>query len=130
MDFSIAYNGNDIIAVNLTTDPQQRVELMYDKVISVEFSYSAHWIPTSIPYIDRMSMHSKSAIGEQAIEIHWLSIINSFVLVILLTAFLAVILMRILKKDFARYMELEDEVTSTHSQSIMCTCVPVPIRDC
>ena len=42
-------------------------------------------------------------------EIHWLSIINSFVLVLLLTALLRIILMRVLKNDFSRYMELDDE---------------------
>ena len=36
-------------------------------------------------------------------------IINSFVLVLLLTAFLTIILMRVLKNDFTRYMELDDE---------------------
>lgn len=46
-------------------------------------------------------------------QIHWLSIINSFVLVLLLTAFLAVILMRVLKNDFSRYMEM-DEVSQHH----------------
>lgn len=34
LDFSIAYNGNSIIAVNLTTDPQQRVELEFGKDVS------------------------------------------------------------------------------------------------
>jgi hypothetical protein len=36
------------------------------------------------------------------LEIHWLSVINSLVLVILLTAFLAVILLRIVKNDFTQ----------------------------
>lgn len=31
LDFSIAYNGNNVIAVNLTTDPQQRQELEFGK---------------------------------------------------------------------------------------------------
>lgn len=31
LDFSIAYNGNNVIAVNLTTDPQQRLELEFGK---------------------------------------------------------------------------------------------------
>jgi sensor histidine kinase regulating citrate/malate metabolism len=48
-------------------------------------------------------------------QIHWLSIINSFVLVLLLTAFLAVILMRVLKNDFSRYMEM-DEVSKAARQ--------------
>jgi transmembrane 9 superfamily protein 1 len=47
--------------------------------------------------------------GDQSIEIHWLSIINSSVLVVLLTVFLAIILVKILKKDFARYLELDEE---------------------
>jgi 4-hydroxybenzoate polyprenyltransferase len=42
-------------------------------------------------------------------EIHWLSIINSCVLVTLLMAFLAIIFMRILKNDFARYMDIEED---------------------
>ena len=34
LDFSLAYNGNNVIAVNLTTDPQQRVELEFGKDVS------------------------------------------------------------------------------------------------
>jgi hypothetical protein len=34
LDFSIAYNKDHVIAVNLTTDPQQRVELEYGKDVS------------------------------------------------------------------------------------------------
>jgi len=36
------------------------------------------------------------------LEIHWLSIINILILVVLLTAFLAMILLRIVKNDFSR----------------------------
>lgn len=43
------------------------------------------------------------------LEIHWLSIINSFVLVLLLTGFLAIILLRILRSDFARYARDDEE---------------------
>lgn len=75
----------------------------------MEFSFSVHWVPTAVGFVDRLSLHAKSSVGDESIEIHWLSIINSFVLVILLTAFLAMILMRALHKDFARYMELDDE---------------------
>ena len=31
LDFSIAYNGNNVIAVNLTTDPREKVELEFGK---------------------------------------------------------------------------------------------------
>ncbi len=43
------------------------------------------------------------------LEIHWLSIMNSCVLVLLLTGFLAIIIMRILKSDYQRYARSEDE---------------------
>ena len=36
-------------------------------------------------------------------QIHWFSIVNSCVTVLLLTGFLATILMRVLKNDFVKY---------------------------
>lgn len=79
----------------------------------MEFSFSAHWVPTAVSYEDRLSLHSKHSLGDENIEIHWINIINSFVLVIMLTSFLAVVLMRALHKDFARYMELDEEEDTT-----------------
>lgn len=55
-----------------------------------------------------MKRYADSTFLPTTFEIHWLSIINSFVLVMLLTAFLAIILMRILKKDFSKYMEVDE----------------------
>lgn len=43
------------------------------------------------------------------LQIHWFSIINSCVTVLLLTGFLATILMRVLKNDFVKYSR-DDEV--------------------
>lgn len=63
--------------------------------------------------------------GARLQQIHWLSIINSFVLVLLLTAFLAVILMRVLKNDFSRYMEM-DEVRTPHCQSTQSSMRSAP----
>ena len=37
------------------------------------------------------------------VQIHWFSIINSCVTVLLLTGFLATILMRVLKNDFVKF---------------------------
>ena len=41
-------------------------------------------------------------------QIHWFSIINSCVTVLLLTGFLATILMRVLKNDFIKYTRDDD----------------------
>lgn len=109
LDFNIAWNGANIVSTNLTTDPDQRVELRYDTPTDVEFSYSVRWVHTPIKWENRVAHHSKSAISDQAVDIHWLSIVNSVVLVILLTTFLSILLMRVLKKDFARYMDVDEE---------------------
>ena len=44
-----------------------------------------------------------------SLQIHWFSIINSCVTVLLLTGFLATILMRVLKKDFVKYTRDDEQ---------------------
>ena len=69
-----------------------------------------------VPYCRVLSQHCREAharyarvcpacIDESAspMQIHWFSIINSCVTVLLLTGFLATILMRVLKNDFIKY---------------------------
>lgn len=76
----------------------------------VQFSYSVEWYEEpNLEWKDRMSRYAESRFLPSSFEIHWLSIINSFVLVLLLTAFLTIILLRVLKNDFSRYMELDDD---------------------
>jgi hypothetical protein len=64
----------------------------------------------SIEFVLWLDLNRQSRIGhDTGLEVHWLSIVNSFVLVLLLTVFLAFILMRILRNDFARYLDVDDE---------------------
>ena len=56
-----------------------------------------------------MNRYAQYSFLPQSFEIHWLSIINSFVLVLLLTGFLSIILMRVLKNDFTRYTSTDDD---------------------
>jgi hypothetical protein len=77
---------------------------------TVKFSYSVEWYEEpNLLWKDRMNSYAESRFLPSTFEIHWLSIINSFVLVLLLTAFLTIILLRVLKNDFSRYMELDDD---------------------
>ena len=76
---------------------------------TVQFSYSVEWVEEELEWKNRMSLYAESRFLPSSFEIHWLSIINSFVLVLLLTAFLTIILLRVLKNDFSRYMELDDD---------------------
>ena len=61
-----------------------------------------------VKYEDRMKRYADHNFLPTSFEIHWFSLTNSVVLVILLTGFLAVILVKILKKDFSRYMEVDE----------------------
>ena len=114
LHFSIGFNNDQIVSANVTTDHKRRVDIT-DTSLGQEivFSYSIEWVHMpQLKFDQRMSRYSDSTFLPSSFEIHWLAIINSFVLVLLLTAFLAIILMRILKKDFSKYMDVdEDDLT-------------------
>jgi MFS family permease len=109
LDFTILRNGNRIVKVNCTADPSKVVLLNSDLTdLTVEFSYSAHWHDTTWPYEKRMELYEDSFFAQE-LDIHWLSIMNSCVLVVLLTGFLALIVLRVLKSDYARYSRADEE---------------------
>lgn len=111
LHFYLGYNGKQIVAAKVTTDIDRKVDITnIEKPIQVKFSYSVEWYEEpDLPWKDRMTRYSDSSFVPRSFEIHWLAIINSFVLVLLLTAFLTIILLRVLKNDFSRYMEIDDE---------------------
>lgn len=117
LHFSIGYHKDQIVSVNVTTLYQRKIDILAPDVKEVEFSYSVDWVDEpALKWEDRMLRYVDSRFIPSTFEIHWLSIINSFVLVLLLTAFLAVILMRVLKNDFSRYMEMdEDDIVEEES---------------
>lgn len=111
LHFQIGYNSDQLVSVNVSTFPQRKVDIT-DELDNTEiaFSFSVEWQPRlDLRWEDRMSRYHDSRFLPGTFEIHWLSIINSFVLVLLLTAFLTIILMRLLKNDFTRYMDIEDD---------------------
>ncbi len=91
---------------------------------TVQFSYSVEWVEEELEWKNRMSLYAESRFLPSSFEIHWLSIINSFVLVLLLTAFLTIILLRVLKNDFSRYMELDDDAMEEEEvRTVIYTCM-------
>ncbi|KAL6062820.1 Transmembrane 9 superfamily member [Balamuthia mandrillaris] len=113
VEFKLLYNGERIIAVNATSTASDVVELetlaalSTDAARKVSFTYSVKWFPTDISFERRNYLASEFFNSEM--EIHWLAIMNSFVLVILLTGFLAIIIMRVLKSDYTRYNDEEQD---------------------
>jgi len=109
--FQVGYNGQHVVSVNVTTDHARRhdISLSNPNAATVRFSYSVKWVSMEVNHADRMGRYVETGFLPASFEIHWLSIINSFALVVLLTVFLAIILMRVLKNDFSRYMSLDTE---------------------
>eukprot|EP00998_Keelungia_sp_KM082_P004197 NODE_1529_length_1304_cov_74.958369_g1516_i0.p1 GENE.NODE_1529_length_1304_cov_74.958369_g1516_i0~~NODE_1529_length_1304_cov_74.958369_g1516_i0.p1 ORF type:complete len:398 (+),score=114.57 NODE_1529_length_1304_cov_74.958369_g1516_i0:38-1195(+) len=64
---------------------------------------------------DDRAANNAQMLFEEEIEIQWFSIVNSFVLVVLLCGFVAFILVRILRKDYARYTAMDDEEDAEES---------------
>lgn len=107
--FDIHWNGDYIIEINVSSDPMRTVDITHGDEVQVEFSYSVKWKHTSITFGHRMDRYSRYSFLPQHLEIHWFSIINSCVTVLLLTGFLATILLRVLKNDFVKYTK-DDEM--------------------
>ncbi|KAK4707587.1 hypothetical protein R3W88_028512 [Solanum pinnatisectum] len=108
LHFDIHHNKDRVIEVNARTDPNALVDITEDKEIDVDFMYSVKWKETDIPFEKRMEKYSQTSALPHHLEIHWFSIINSCVTVLLLTGFLATILMRVLKNDFVKYAHDEE----------------------
>lgn len=115
--FDVAFNENNVIEINVSTDPTQIVDVSegVDEV-TAEFTYSVTWKATPITFSKRMDKYRKYQFLKQHLEIHWFSIINSCVTVLLLTGFLATILMRVLKNDFVKY-SIDDEDPEDQEES-------------
>eukprot|EP00892_Ulva_mutabilis_P005551 jgi/Ulvmu1/3368/UM156_0025.1 len=114
--FEVRYNGDRIIGINTSADPQRTVEITEDAELNVEFSYSVKWVETQTPFEKRMDKYREQSFLPQHLEIHWFSIINSSVLVLLLLVILVTIFTRVLKHDFAKFSrdeELGDEAEET-----------------
>ncbi|OAY85243.1 Transmembrane 9 superfamily member 3 [Ananas comosus] len=108
INFDVLYNNDRVIEINAYTDPNALVDITEDQDIEVEFFYSVKWKETTTPFEKRMEKYSQTSSLPHHLEIHWFSIINSCVTVLLLTGFLATILMRVLKNDFVKYTHDEE----------------------
>ena len=102
----------NLIHYNITTTCYStKVDITdISKPMTVSFTYSVEFKDDPLEWKHRMTTYTNSIFAPQSSEIHWLSIINSCVLVLLLTAFLAIIFMRVLKNDFSHYMDIEEEI--------------------
>merc|ERR1712151_1024763 len=79
---------------------------------TLQFSYSVQW--AYLPFIapsQALELQLKSTMphGHQNMDIHWLAIINSFVLMLLILSLFLLIIIRVVRSDLSRYLQLSDE---------------------
>ena len=99
---SLTYNGNQIIEANLTSE--NPVSVLPGAQLS--FTYSVQWKKTNKAFASRFDRYLEYDFFEH--QIHWFSIFNSFMMVVFLCGLVALILLRTLRNDFARYAKDDD----------------------
>ncbi len=111
LQFTFGMNKNKIVSAKVRTDANKKVDITdVSKPKKVKFTYSVNFVEDPTEWKHRMKKYANSMFSSSSNEIHWLSIINSCVLVLLMIAFLTIIFMRVLKNDFSNYMDIEEEI--------------------
>ena len=75
----------------------------HNQMTTMAFTYSVYWRKSSTPWATRWDkyLHVRDA------NIHWYFLINSTIIVIFLTGSVGMVLLRTLRKDIARYNQLD-----------------------
>lgn len=100
--FDIGYNGDHIVDINLTSE--SKVQLQVNTKLT--FTYEINWKPSKIEFANRFDKYLDPGFFQH--KIHWFSIFNSFMMVLFLVGLVSMILLRTLKKDYARYSKDDD----------------------
>ncbi|XP_026466098.1 transmembrane 9 superfamily member 3-like, partial [Ctenocephalides felis] len=100
--FDIGYNGKQIVDVNLSS---HKKELLKTGAV-LTFTYEVTWKPSTVKFENRFDKYLDPNFFQH--RIHWFSIFNSFMMVIFLVGLVSMILMRTLRKDYARYSKDEE----------------------
>jgi transmembrane 9 superfamily protein 2/4 len=76
------------------------------KMEGIVYSYEVQWIKSSVQWANRWDVYLMEAPDN---EVHYFAIVNSLMIGFLLTSAVAVIMLRALKKDIAKYNDLMDD---------------------
>ncbi|KJH44835.1 endomembrane protein 70 [Dictyocaulus viviparus] len=104
----IGYNDKQVVDVNLTSSGHVDIH----PGLEIEFSYEVTWVQSSVLFSDRFDKYLDPSFFQH--RIHWFSIFNSFMMVVFLVGLVWMILVRTLRKDYARYQKDEslDDIVS------------------
>mmetsp|Transcript_60433 Transcript_60433/g.70675 ORF Transcript_60433/g.70675 Transcript_60433/m.70675 type:complete len:692 (+) Transcript_60433:95-2170(+) len=96
---SIYYNQDKIVKIDLNSSPQSLAKVAEGEQLT--FTLTVEWLETKESAHGRFDRYLDHDFFKH--QIHWFSIFNSFMMVLFLTGLVALIMLRTLKKDFARY---------------------------
>jgi transmembrane 9 superfamily member 3 len=100
----ISYNKDQIVKVDLTSDPKSLVEVKEGATFT--FTLFVKFERTDEEFHSRFDRYLDHEFFKH--PIHWFSVFNSFMMVLFLMGLVALILLRTLKKDYARYGLVHD----------------------
>jgi transmembrane 9 superfamily protein 3 len=100
----ISYNKDQIVKVDLTSDPKSLVEAK--EGAAFEFTLAVQFVETDDDFHSRFDRYLDHDFFKH--PIHWFSVFNSFMMVLFLMGLVTLILLRTLKKDYARYGLVHD----------------------
>ena len=104
-ELSIGYSasGDQIVAVNLTvTDP-----VAVKAGATFDLTYSVQWVRSDVPFEQRFSRYIDNDLRRT--QVRWFGVVNSALMAVFLCGTVALILLRTLRADFARYIRDEEE---------------------
>eukprot|EP01130_Rhizamoeba_saxonica_P013452 TRINITY_DN5742_c0_g2_i1.p1 TRINITY_DN5742_c0_g2~~TRINITY_DN5742_c0_g2_i1.p1 ORF type:complete len:588 (+),score=65.98 TRINITY_DN5742_c0_g2_i1:10-1773(+) len=113
--FNMIYSSDDgkegwVIFSNVTLS--EPINFMDPKVDSIEYSYTATWSRVDVKFEDRIKYYKKmffdSTQHTKEMEIHWISLINSLLLIFFLSFFVVMTFLRAIKSDLIKIEEDED----------------------
>ncbi|CAL5354523.1 unnamed protein product [Camellia sinensis] len=96
IEFEILYNKEHVIEINAPIHTNFVIDLTGDKEVDVEFRYTVKWIETNIPFKKRME---KYTMPPNRLMIHWFTLINSCLTVLIRLGCFVMFYVRVLKKD-------------------------------
>lgn len=104
---TMSVNQNDIkfegTACTIPDSPKpQQVETNTET--QLYFTYSVEWKESPVKWASRWDIY----LAMSNVQIHWFSIINSLVVVFFLSGILALIMVKVLRREIAKYNSLDD----------------------
>eukprot|EP00123_Amoebidium_parasiticum_P017390 comp23830_c0_seq2/m.41565 comp23830_c0_seq2/g.41565 ORF comp23830_c0_seq2/g.41565 comp23830_c0_seq2/m.41565 type:complete len:591 (-) comp23830_c0_seq2:362-2134(-) len=87
------------------TDKNAPPQVVDGQAGQLVWTYSVQWEHSDIAWASRWDLYLSSSDS----KIHWFSVVNSLLIVLFLSAILAMIIVRTLRRDIAKYNDLESD---------------------